>query len=125
LFTFYYFSSLEVGCVKEAFSHFLTAIECKDTTNLGSFTQRFVNWQGTDRFFAEPICYMVERIANLIDSQEENANLVDVGMSWVLLGYVNIRISSALPTMDPVQSRALKLKYIDLEVCLLIIIWKI
>jgi len=51
-----------------------------------------------------------ERLVGLLEGAE-NSNWNIVGLAWVILGFFKLLLASALAPIDPVQKKALKLKY--------------
>ncbi|KAF4522962.1 hypothetical protein B566_EDAN009552, partial [Ephemera danica] len=103
--------SIEVECIKAAFMQFLAAVH---PPSAGSFSDRVASWRDSSLPLGS-LLSTAEQLAALVGSLEL-LDIANVGQAWVLLGSLNLSLAAAWPTMDPVQSRALKLKYIEAEI---------
>ena len=54
------------------------------------------------------IVQVCEKVVTILD---DDKNWASVGMVWVLLGFLKLALACALSPIDPVQKKALKLKY--------------
>lgn len=95
--------------MKAAFSKFLNAIH---TSNQAlSFSERVSQWKSIN-LPLESLTSAASQLAALLDGlkNEEIIHLGHIGRAWVLLGYLNLALAAALPALDPVQRRAIKMK---------------
>jgi hypothetical protein len=56
------------------------------------------------------IVQVCEKVVEILD-KDDNKNWGSIGMVWVLLGFLKLALACALSPIDPVQKKALKLKY--------------
>lgn len=56
------------------------------------------------------IVQVCEQVATILE-ETNDTNWASIGMVWVLLGFLKLALACALSPIDPVQKKALKLKY--------------